>query len=294
VTDMSEGSGTHAISHSEDSNLKASAVLPKDHATQPTSQADQAHPTEPADRPAESGQESENKSLLSASNIVAVVSLILAALSLIFTIAHNNRDEAANKREEVSRQRAEIIEYTGKIATLSADPSGQNHTFEIQALSTQAVALLPNVPNVPAAIYAQLAEAMINNADNFDTAEMLLNESITRAVAANDIQQQIYSHRLMARISYRDQDLDRLRKEYLAAVSASDTYQGKHQNIMKYGYGSFTLAFWAEDEASLKHCEEAYAHLESAREWAKSAFYPGLKDHLDATQKTVIKACPTR
>jgi hypothetical protein len=141
-------------------------------------------------------------------------------------------------------------------------------------------------------IYAQLAEALIDGTDNFDTAEMLINKSIIGAEAANDILQQIYSHRLLARIRYRDRDLDGLRKEYLAAVSLSDRYQGKHQNTMKYGYGGFSLALWARDEAHLGHCEEARAQLNKAREWARFAFYPGMEAYLSDMQKTV-DACRT-
>jgi hypothetical protein len=231
------------MSHSEDSNSNPPPFPPKDQLTRPPSQDDQGPPTQSDKRPAESGKERENKSLLSGSNIVAACSLLVAALSLIFSLNQSHR-------AEVARQRDQIIDYTGKVAVLTADKSGQNHTFEIRALSSQAIALLPKVSDVSPTIYAQLAEALINGVDNFDTAEMLLNESIIRAEAANDIQQQIYSHRVMARIRYRDRDLDGLRKEYLAAVSLSDRYQGKHQNTMKYGYGGYSLAFWARDEAT--------------------------------------------
>jgi hypothetical protein len=274
------------MSHGENSNPKPSAIPPKDQLTRPPSQDDQGHPAQSDNRPAEFGKEKGgNKLLLSGSNVVAAFSLLVAALSLIFSL---NQSTSA----EVSRQRDQIIEYTEKVATLTADNSEQNHTFEIAALSSQAVALLPNVPDVPATVYARLARAMIDGADNFDTAEMLLNESIIRAAAANDIQQQIYAHQIMAEIRYRDRDLDGLRKEYMAAVSLSETYHGKHQNTMKYGYGGYTLAQWAEHEANLGHCEEARAHLKRAREWAKLAFYPGMEKDLSDRQKT-IDACRT-
>ncbi len=274
--------GAHATAQSEDSKLKPLAI-PPDGLTRPSTQDDQARPAQFDNHPAES-ERAKNKSL-GTPNIIAAISLLVAALSLIFSL---NQSQHA----EVSRQRAELIDYMGKIATLAADDSGKNHTFEIQALSSQAIVLLPNVPDVPATIYNQLAKALINATDNLDKAEVLLTESIVRATAANDIQQQIYAHQLMAQIRYRDRDLDGVRKEYLAAISLSDNYQGRHPKVMKYGYGSYTQSYWASDEAKMGHCEEARAHLEKAREWAQLALYAGLDAHLSETQK-IVDGCRT-
>ena len=128
------------MSQGEDSNSKPFAIPPKVRQTGPTTQDDQAQPARSDNRPAESGREKENKPFLSATSMISAISLVVAALSLIFSLNQSHRTE-------VSQQRAELIDYVGKVATLVADDSGKNHISEIQALSSQAIALLPNVPD---------------------------------------------------------------------------------------------------------------------------------------------------
>jgi hypothetical protein len=118
---VSEGSGAQGMSHREDSNSKPFAISPKGQLTRPPTQDDQGD-----QHAAEAGKERENKPLLSASNIVSVFALAVSVLTLFFSLYQSHR-------EEISQQRTEILEYTGKIATLAADHSGANHTFEISA-----------------------------------------------------------------------------------------------------------------------------------------------------------------
>ena len=226
-----------------------------------------------------------SNSLFAPSNVVAVISLFVAAISVVFSLQQSGR-------AEISQQRAELLDYVGKVATLSADTSGSNHTFEIAALSSQAAALLPKVPDVPATVYSQLAQVMVESTDHFDKAESLLQEAQARATADGDIQQQIYVHRLLARIRYRDRDLAGMREERRISVELSQNYRGRHETTLRYGYAAYSLVFWAQDEATLGYCDLAEEHLAAAVESARFADSAALDNEIADVRKAEATCGP--
>lgn len=227
------------------------------------------------------------KSFFAPSNVIAAISLIVAAFSVFISLQQN-------ERAEVSQRRAELLDYVGKVAALSADRSGANHTFEIAAFTSQAAALLPEVSDVPATVYSQLAQAMITNADKFDEAEELLTEALVRAKADEDIHQQIYIHRLVAIIRYRDRDISGLREERRISVDLSDNYRGQHETTLRYEYAGFSLVFWATDEVNLGYCDQAERHLTAAAASARSAYSTSLDSEVVRVRKLVDSCRPVQ
>lgn len=199
----------------------------------------------------------ESTSYLSASNVIAGVSLLVAALSVFFSITQANRSQA-------SQQRTELIEYARQVIAWSADP--HDHSSEITAVSSQAAALLPKVPNVPATIYLALAEGLITDTADLDRAQSLLDEARARAAASNNTAEQIVAHRLKARIAFIDRDVNTMRSERAASVAISDRYSGKHRTTIVHLYGSFSHVFWAQDEARIGSCDIARRELAKAKQ----------------------------
>ena len=224
-------------------------------------------------------------SFLAPSNVISVISLLVAALSVVFSLQQTGR-------AEVSQQRKELLEYVGKISALSADDSGKNNTFEIAALSSQAAAILAIVPDVPATVYSQVAQGLVDT-DHFEDAEELLREADARATADGDIQQQIYVHRLLARIRYSDRDLLGMREERRQSIALSQNYQGRHETTLKHMYAGYSLLFWAQDEANLGYCDLADQQVSAAVESARFADSDSLNRDIDQARK-VVKDCRTK
>ena len=193
---------------------------------------------------------------LSASNIIAGVSLLVAALSVAFSLVQNNRSE-------VSQRRAELVEYTRQVIAWKGD--SKDHSDEIAAISSQAAAVLPNVPDVQPVIYRSLAEGLIVNRFYLDRAESLLKEGQKRAEASNDIVEEIYIHRLKARIAYIDRDVNAMRGERALSASISDRYSGTHKTTIT-AFGGYSHAYWAQDEAVIGSCDIAREQLAKTME----------------------------
>jgi hypothetical protein len=196
-------------------------------------------------------------SYMSASNVIAGVSLLVAALSVVFSITQANRSQ-------VSQQRTELIGYARQVIAWSAD--SKDHSSEISAVSSQAAALLPKVPNVSATIYRVLAQGLITDTADLDRARSLLDEAQARAEASNDIAEQIYAHRLKARIAFIDRDINTMRRERAASVAISDRYSGNHRTTIVNLYGSFSRVYWAQDEARIGSCDIARRELAKAKQ----------------------------
>ena len=222
------------------------------------------------------------RSFFAPSNVISVISLLVAAMSVVFSLQQSGR-------AEVSQQREELLEYVGKISALTADDSGKNNTFEIAALSSQAAAILAKVPDVPATVYSQVAEGLVNT-DHFEDAEELLGEALARSTADGDIQQQIYVHRLLARIRYSDRDAPGMREERRRSVALSQNYDGDHETTLKYTYAGYSLLFWAQDEANLGNCGLADEHVSTAVESARFADNDSLNRYIDEARK-VVESC---
>jgi hypothetical protein len=220
-------------------------------------------------------------SYFSASNIIAGVSLLVAALSVVISMVHSNRTET-------SQRRAELIEYARQVVTLSAD--SKYHGDEITAISSQAAALLPTVPRVPPIIYRVLAEGLITDTGNFEMAGSLLNEAQARAESSNDVAEQIYVHRLKARLAYISRDVDGMRRERAASISISDRYTGKYKLTFVHTYGGFSHIFWAEDELGIGTCDVARRELAKAEQANAARPVSDLETEINSVKRN-LNAC---
>jgi hypothetical protein len=221
---------------------------------------------------------SGSNTYLSGSNIIAGISLLVAALSVVFSIIQYNRSQ-------VSQRRAELIEYTRQVIAWSAD--SENHTNEISAISSQAAALLPTVPDVPPIIYRTLAEGLITDTADLDRAESLLNEAQARAETSNNVAEEIYAHRLKARIAYIDRDVSAMRRERAISVSISDSYSGRHKTTFVYSFGGFSRVFWAQDEAVIGSCRIAREQLAKAIEINTTYRNTSLETEIEEAQRNL-------
>jgi tetratricopeptide (TPR) repeat protein len=242
----------------------------------------------PQDQPSESPQ-SPNRSetpfgklvLKDVSILVSLVSVIVAVISA--TIAYT-----ASKETYVSAQRAALIEYLQELNRLAQDD--QLNESVAQTLVAQAKWIVSDVPDVPAAVYRQLGEALINDSPIYqEDALPLLDRAIELAARTEDEYEEVNGRRLKAKIYERQGDLAAMRNEYQLAVALSAEYSGPNP-YRRHSVPAFTHLFWGQAEISFQNCEEAARQHQLAQQHAKHLTGPNLSSRMTDLEKS-IQAC---
>jgi hypothetical protein len=134
---------------------------------------------------------------------------------------------------------------------------------------TQATWIASDVPDVPASVYRQLGEALVNDSPIYqEDALPLLDRAIELAARTNDEYEQVSARRVKARIYEGQGDLNARRNEYQLAVALSDEYSGANPQ-RRHTVPAFTHVFWGEAEIRHHNCEEAARQPQLARQHAE-------------------------
>lgn len=190
--------------------------------------------------------------------VASGLSLLVAALSAFFAFE-------ASKDAYVSDRRTELIALVTQL-----NEKGQDGQLEEGAefLIAQAVWLAGTVPDVPAAVYRQIAEAIVDETPTYqENALPLLEEALVRAAANDDEYEQVAALRVRARVFEAQGDLDGMRKDFRAAIELSAGYDGPNM-MRRHTVPAFTHAFWGYAEVRAGECEAAADHLSAARDHA--------------------------
>ena len=198
--------------------------------------------------PHRSGTSLGRRLLKDVSLLVSLASVIVAVISA--TVAYSSSRETY-----VSAQRGALVEYLQELNRLA-----QNDVLEesvAQTLVAQATWILPDVPDVPAVVYRQLGEALVNDSPTYqEDALPLLDRAIELASKTDDEYEQVAARRLKARIYEGEGDLAAMRNEYRLAVGLSEQYSGPNLQ-RRHTVPAFTHVFWGEAETRARNCEEA-------------------------------------
>lgn len=220
----------------------------------------EAPTTNPRGRPRPQGEES-NESPSSRWTtrrlplLTSALSLLIAAVSAVFAYD-------ASRDAYVSDRRSELITVVSQLNEKSLDGVlDESSGF----LISQAVWLASTVPDVPAAVYRQIASAIVAETPTYqEDALPLLEQAIKLAARDNDEYEQVAALRVRAKIHESGGDLEGMRDDFAAAIALSATYDGPNAQ-RRHTVPAFTHAFWGHAEVRAGECEAAADQLTSAR-----------------------------
>lgn len=211
---------------------------------------------------------------------VSVLSLVVAVVSAAFAY-QSSRDSY------VSDRRSELISAVSQLSEASGDGELDEDTVFLIA---HASLLVDTVPDVPAAVYRQIAQAIVEETPTYqEDALPLLDEAIARAGALGDEYEQVAALRTRARIYDAQGDLPAMRADYRSAIALSAEYDGPNLQ-RKHTVPAFTHVFWGMAEAGAGDCAQADAQLGLAREHAAVLTGSNLDAAIDGLS-TAVDAC---
>lgn len=189
---------------------------------------------------------------------MSALSLIIAAASAFFAYE-------ASQDAYVSDRRSELISVVTQLNENALDGELEEGS---EFLIAQAVWLTGTVPDVPAAVYRQIAQAIVAETPTYqENALPLLDEAMKRAVAEHDEYEQVAALRVRAGIYEAQRDLGRMRRDYERAIELSAAYGGPNLQ-RRHTVPAFTHAFWGYAEIRAGECDEAANQLAAARQHA--------------------------
>lgn len=191
--------------------------------------------------------------------IASGLSIVIAAASAVFAYD-------ASQDAYVSDRRSELIAVVSQLNEKASDGELEEGS---EFLISQAIWLTDNVPDVPAAVYRQIASAIVNETPAYlEKALPLLETALGRAAAENDEYEQVAALRVRASIHESLGDLDRMREDFAEAVRLSEEYDGPNLQ-RRHTVPAFTHAFWGSAEVRAGDCDAAAENLAAAREHAE-------------------------
>lgn len=192
--------------------------------------------------------------------------LVISALSLLIAAASAFFAYDASQDAYVSDRRSELIAV---VTQLNENVSNGELEEGSEFLIAQAVWLAGTVPDVPPAVYRQIATAIVNETPTYqENALPLLEEAMKRAAADDDEYEQVAALRVRAGIHEAQGDLERMREDYEYAIELSAAYDGPNLQ-RQHTVPAFTHAFWGYAEVRARECEAAADQLAAAREHAE-------------------------
>jgi hypothetical protein len=223
----------------------------------------------------------------SAARLTRSLPLVASGLSLVVAAASAIFAYDASQDAYVSDRRSELIAVVTQLNEKSRDGKLEEGA---EFLIAQAVWLAGTVPDVPAAIYRQIATAIVDETPTYqENALPLLEEAMKRAAANDDEYEQVAALRVRARILEAEGDLAGMRKDYGEAIAFSAAYDGP--NVQRqHAVPAFTHVFWGSAESRAGDCKAAAAHLSSAREHAAIITGANLDESINGLDAEV-KAC---
>lgn len=208
------------------------------------------------------------------------VSLLIAAVSAVF--AYN-----ASQDSYVSDRRSELIAV---ISQLNERVNNGELEEGAEFVIAQAIWLTGTVPDVPAAIYRQIASAIVYETPAYqEDALPLLDEALQRAAAVDDEYEQVAALRVRASIFEAQGDLERMRQDYEEAIRLSAQYDGPNVQ-RRHTVPAFTHAFWGAAEVRAGDCGAAAEHLALAQEHAAVITGSNLDEWI-ASLELAVQAC---
>lgn len=215
--------------------------------------------------------------------MVSSLSLLVAAASAIF--AYNASQDAYE-----SDRRSELIAVVTQLNEMSLDGELEEGA---EFLIAQAVWLAGTVPDVPAAVYRQIAAAIVDETRTYqENALPLLEEAMKRAAATDDEYEHVAALRIRARILEAQGDLAGMRKDYTEAIALSAAYDGPNLQ-RRHTVPAFTHVFWGSAETRADACDAAADQLASAREHAAVITGSNLDERINGLE-VELEACSAR
>jgi tetratricopeptide (TPR) repeat protein len=191
--------------------------------------------------------------------------LVTSALSLVIAAASAFFAYDASQDAYVSDRRSELIAV---VAQLNENVLNGELEEGSDFLIAQAVWLADTVPDVPSAVYRQIATAIVNETPTYqENALPLLEEAMKRAAAEDDEYEQVAALRVRANIYEAQGDVARMREDYEEAIELSASYDGPNLQ-RRHTVPAFTHAFWGYAEIRAEDCAAAADQLAAAREHA--------------------------
>jgi hypothetical protein len=191
--------------------------------------------------------------------------LITSGLSLLIAAASAFFAYDASQDAYVSDRRSELITV---VSQLNENVLNGELEEGSEFLIAQAVWLAKTVPDVPAAVYRQIAEAIVTETPTYEeNALPLLDEAMKRAALEGDEYEQVAALRVRAGIYEAQGDLKRMRKDYRDAIELSAAYDGPNLQ-RQHTVPAFTHAYWGYAEIRAGDCAAAADHLTAARKHA--------------------------
>lgn len=189
---------------------------------------------------------------------LSVLSLLVAAASALFAYD-------ASRDTYVSDRRSELIDIVSTLNEKALDGELEEGS---EFLIAQAVWLTETVPDVPAAVYRQIANAIVTDTPAYvENALPLLDIALERAAADDDEYEQVAALRVRASIFEAQGDLERMRRDYEEAITLSADYTGPNLQ-RRHTVPAFTHAYWGYAEIRAGECGAAEEQLVAAREHA--------------------------
>ena len=188
--------------------------------------------------------------------LTSALSLLIAAASAIFAYD-------ASRDAYVSDRRSELIAIVTQLNEKASDGQLEEGS---EFLIAQAVWLVETLPDVPAAVYRQIASAVVAETPTYqENALPLLEEAIERAAAAGDEYEQVAALRVRASIYEAQGRLEQMRNDYEDAIELSAAYDGPNLQ-RRHTVPAFTHAYWGYAEIRGGQCKAAADQLAAARE----------------------------
>jgi hypothetical protein len=243
--------------------------------------AHQAQPSESRQAPDRSVTSFGKWLLKNVAILIAVASFIVAVIAAAISYT-------SSKETYVREQRAALIQTVQELNRLAQDDKLDESVA--QTLVAQATWIASKVPDVPAAVYRQLGESLVNDSPAYqEDALPLLDRAIELASRTDDEYEQVTARRLKARIYEGEGDLAAMRNEYQLAVALSDEYSGRNLQRM-HTVPAFTHVFWGEAESRAHNCEEAARQYQLAQQHTKHLTGSNLDAVMNHLEKS-IQAC---
>jgi tetratricopeptide (TPR) repeat protein len=217
------------------------------------------------------------------------VSILVALASVIVAVISANIAYTSSKENYVREQQAALIDYLQELHRLAQNDQLDEDTAH--TLVAQARWIVSEVPDVPAAVYRQLGEALIKDSPIYqEDALPLLDRAIELAARTDDEYEEVTARRLKAAIYLRQGNLAAMRNEYQLAVALSDEYSGPNPE-RRHAVPAFTHVFWGQAEIRFHNCEEAARQYQLAQQHAKHVTGRNLNTLMSDLEKS-IQACP--
>lgn len=237
--------------------------------------------------PAKQGAEIARRRV-SLAGAIATVSLAIAVFSAAFGVLRA-RDE------DRSQLRADLVSIMRRLTVLNDDDATSlRQQTERVALVGEAREIFRQLESVPSVYYRNVAEAM-DSASYYADALEFAEKGIRQAVRQDDHIEEIYGHRLKGNIYAGSlHDAARMRREYEAALKASNKLQRGANTPAAFDFRLVTFMRWASWEVLFDECARAWRLQHSAENLLheNAALLSGRASEVDSSRSSIDNSCP--